>query len=304
MSQMPSTASSADYTIVPRKVAFDWSTAPLHWIPGDPFSSHMVNEFSYLLVPGERFFCRAFNEALPYVTDAKLREDVQAFIRQEAIHSRAHQESIRDYLNPHGINPEPVIARGEKLFMNLLAAEPFGRKPPKFLQKQWLILRVGIVAAVEHYTCGLGLFALRARNWDYSNADPVVTDLFRWHCAEEIEHRTVAFDLYQHLGGNLPTRAALMALVMPLLTYLSVSGTAHLIAQDQSFPREAASPWRPGFWKAFYRGAQAGNTFSLPWLMLHGLGFVHPGYNPINEASTEEAMNYINNSPAVRAFSA
>jgi predicted metal-dependent hydrolase len=294
-------ASSADFTIVPRKVAFNWSSAPLHWIPGDPFSSHAVNEFSYLLVPGEFFFCQAFREALPLVTDDKLRVDVQAFIRQESIHARAHHESICDYLNPHGIDPEPVIQRGEWLFKELLAPKPFGYTVPKLLRKQWLIARVGIVAAVEHYTCGMGVFALRAKNWDYSGADPVVADLFRWHCAEEIEHRTVAFDLYRHLGGTLPTRAALMALVMPLLTYLYVSGTAHLIAQDRAMPREQSSPWRPGFWQAFFRGAQAGNAPSLPWFILHGIGFLRPGYNPINEASTEEALAYINSSPAVRA---
>jgi predicted metal-dependent hydrolase len=27
-------------------------------------------------------------------------------------------------------------------------------------------------------------------------------DLIKWHGSEEIEHRTVAFDLYRHLGGG------------------------------------------------------------------------------------------------------
>ena len=29
--------------------------------------------------------------------------------------------------------------------------------------------------------------------------DPVMFDLLRWHGAEEVEHRSVAFDLFQHL---------------------------------------------------------------------------------------------------------
>ncbi|MGH8518034.1 MAG: metal-dependent hydrolase, partial [Panacagrimonas sp.] len=77
-------------TIIPRKVKFDWNTASLHWLRDDPFTSHAINEFSYLLTQGERFFCRVFREALPLVEDSQLRADVQAFIKQEAIHSRAH----------------------------------------------------------------------------------------------------------------------------------------------------------------------------------------------------------------------
>ena len=292
-------ASSADTRIIPRKVRFDWSGAPLHWLPNDVFSSHAINEFSYLLVPGEFFFCRAFAEALPLVTDERLREDVKAFIQQEAIHARAHEDSIKAYLNPHGIDPDAIVQRGEWLFKELLAAKPFGYAVPKFMQKQWLIMRIGIIAAVEHYTCALGVFVLRAKNWEYNDADPVVADLFRWHGAEEMEHRTVAFDLYQHLGGNLPTREALMTVVMPLLSYLFIDGTAKLMQQDPAVSRSDARVLGLGFWKAFYKAAQAGNSPSFPWMLMHGARFLRRDYNPLHEASTQEALDYIHASPAV-----
>lgn len=92
-------ASSTEYSIRPRKVRFDWSKTPRDWIPGQPFASAFINEINMILPAGEFWFCRLYNQALPYVTDAKLREDVQAFVRQEAMHARAHGSACAEYLS-------------------------------------------------------------------------------------------------------------------------------------------------------------------------------------------------------------
>src|SRR3546814_12194773 len=36
------------------------------------------------------------------------------------------------------------------------------------------------------------------------NADPEPTNMWRWHLAEEFEHRTVCFDVYEELSGLNP----------------------------------------------------------------------------------------------------
>lgn len=76
--------------ITPRSVSFDFSEASIHWIPNDPFSSHTYNAINLLLPACEFWFCRVFNKALPLIQDECLKEDVKAFIKQEAIHARAH----------------------------------------------------------------------------------------------------------------------------------------------------------------------------------------------------------------------
>lgn len=93
-SRKSSGASNTPGRLIPRKVRFDWSDTPVDWIPGHPFASHFINEINLLLPAGEFWFCRLYNQALPLVTDEKLKHDVQMFVRQEAMHARAHGGAV------------------------------------------------------------------------------------------------------------------------------------------------------------------------------------------------------------------
>jgi predicted metal-dependent hydrolase len=72
-------------------VRFDWTGLPMHWIPQEAFASHLLNVLHLLLPEGERFFVKAFAEALPLISDEALREDVLGFIGQQGMHTSAHQ---------------------------------------------------------------------------------------------------------------------------------------------------------------------------------------------------------------------
>lgn len=296
MSRRP--ASSSTHRLVPRKVQFDWSQTPLEWIPGQPFASHFINEINLLLPAGEFWFCRLYNKALPLVTDAKLREDVQAFVRQEAMHARAHASATRDYLNAHGIETESNTRREDWLFETLLADEPFGRRLPRWAERQWLVFRLGIIAAVEHMTCVLGKYVLENKSWDAAGADATLLDLLRWHGAEEVEHRCVAFDLYRHLGGSYPSRYYLALITMPLVYGLWVHGAAHLMKQDPRFTNRRPSVLRPWIWREWLRVSRSGHLPSPIRLVIDELPFFSPWYHPEREASTEDALAYLAASPA------
>lgn len=289
-------ASKTPGKLIPRKVQFDWSETPLDWIPGQPFASTFINEINLLLPAGEFWFCKLYNKALPHITDAKLREDVQMFIRQEAMHARAHAAAIEEYLHAHGIETESNTRQEDKLFEVLLADEPFGRMVPKFMEKQWLVFRLGVVAAVEHMTCVLGNYIIRKNDWE--GADPVLLDLLKWHGAEEVEHRCVAFDVYKHLGGGYLSRYYLAAIAMPAIFGLWVHGAAHLMKQDERFKDKKPSVFRPWIWLEWQRVARTGQLPSLFSLVAKELPFFMPWYDPVKEGSTEEALAYLNSSPA------
>lgn len=298
---IPLLASTSDWPLLPRQVKFDWTNSPLHWIPQDPLASHVLNHFSFTLVRGEYFFCRMFNKALPLITDDKLRDDVKVFIRQEAIHSQAHKESIEQYLQNYGVNVAEQYQRVINLFDNLLADKPLGYTLPQALQKQWLLARVCLVAAAEHYTCALGQYVLTRTDWEARGCDPVVSDLFTWHSAEEVEHRTVSYDLYQHLSGNYLMRAGIMALTAPIFTYLMAVGTIQLANTDDSIPKSQKSFFSLDFWRSWQRADKNGYVPGPVWFMTTALRFFKPGYHPYHEGSTELAVSYINQSPAVLA---
>lgn len=298
-------ASNTVGKLIPRKVQFDWSETPVDWIPGHPFASYFINEINTILPAGEFWFCRLYNKALPYVTDDKLREDMQMFMRQEAMHARAHSGAIETYLKQRGIDTERNTRIMDYLFETALADAPFGRKLPKFLEKQWLVFRLGIIAAVEHMTCVLGTYALENKHWDEAGADPTLLDLIRWHGAEEIEHRSVAFDLYQHLGGRYLSRYYLACIATPMVFGLWVDGAAHIMGQDPRFADKKPALWKPWIWRQWARVGKTGQLPNPLWLMfIKQLPFFSPWYNPVKEGSTEQALAYLNQSPAAARVAA
>jgi Predicted metal-dependent hydrolase len=65
-----------------RMVRFDWSQTPIHWMPDDPFSTHMINVLHLLLPEGERHFIKAVLEASSLVDDPELEAAIKPFIQQ------------------------------------------------------------------------------------------------------------------------------------------------------------------------------------------------------------------------------
>ncbi len=294
--------SSIQYHIKPRKVKFEWQDTPVDWIPNQPFVSYFINEINNILPAGEFWFCRLYNRVLPKITDEKLAEDVRAFIRQEAMHAQAHASANKEYLTVRNIDIQRNLEIMDFLFGKLLADQPLGFKVPKVLDHQWDLFRLGIVATVEHMTCVLGKYALYNKKWAELGADPNMLDLVKWHGAEEIEHRTVAFDLYRHLGGGYISRYYQSVIVIAAVLGLWVDGAAHIMGQDPRFADKKPSLFRPWVWMEWYKiGRQDNQVLPNPiWLVAQQIDYLMPWYDPVKEGNTQDAVNYLNNSPAAK----
>src|SRR5580693_4129289 len=145
----------------PRDVRFDWSGLPLRWIPGEPVASHVLSTLHLLLPEGERWFVRTFKQALPFIRDEELREDVIGFIGQEAIHAEAHQ-GVLDYYTDHGVDTARYLRHMEWLFHRILGDRP-GMAPAG--ERELLIEHVAIVAAIEHFTAMMGASSSTPTRW-------------------------------------------------------------------------------------------------------------------------------------------
>lgn len=295
--------SSINYRIKPRKVKFEWQDTPVDWIPNEPFASYFINEINMILPAGEFWFCRLYNKVLPQITDEKLKADVQAFIRQEAMHAKAHQTANNEYLTVRNIDVSRNLAVMDFLFGKVLADKPFGKEIPQSLSPQWDLFRLGVIATVEHMTCVLGKYVLDNTHWQKLGADAELLDLLKWHGAEEIEHRTVAFDLYHHLGGTYIARYYLSIAVIIGVLGLWVDGAANIMSQDPRFASKKPSVFKPWIWLEWQRTAKRSNSKLMPsplWLIAQQISYLTPWYNPLHSADTAQAIEYLNHSPAAK----
>ena len=161
---------------------------PLRWNGGDAFSSALMNALSLSFPVGEQFFLDSVREGfkqLPPELQDTHREDVKAFVGQEATHRRLH-----DLYNQH-LLAQGMVNHWEKRATKRIA----------YIQRFDIRHAVAATAATEHFTALLAHWLL-SNPWFLDNAEPRLKNLWLWHASEESEHRSTAFDIYLALGGN------------------------------------------------------------------------------------------------------
>ncbi len=276
-----------------RKVEFDLSAVPLHWIPGHPVASHMVSLLNVVLPAAERWFVTTYNEALPLVKDERLAEDMRGFIGQEAVHADTHERALHEFMEARGVDPAPILKQIEYVIGKVLA--PSTSTNPKRRYNQ-LCERLWVIAAIEHYTAVLGDFALNSE-WDEFGADPTMVDLFRWHGSEEVEHRCVAHDVATYFHDSYPARIRAMAMAATMMYSFFERATYYLCRTDP----DARMSW----WKMERLRMRDSKLGLLPeFRTVFGsttLAYFRRDYSPLDVGSTAQAVAYLASSPAARA---
>ncbi|UQI48896.1 metal-dependent hydrolase [Streptomyces sp. HU2014] len=285
------------HSIAPRRVSFEWDGTPLHWVPDEPTATHVMNVLHLLLPAGERWFVKVFKEALPLVRDAALLKDVKGFMGQEATHSVQHAY-VLDHLARQGLDTGPYTRHVDFLFDVLL-----GERPPfgmPLTDREWLRFRLSVIAATEQFTAVLGNWVLDADGLDRAGPDPVMLDLLRWHGAEEVEHRSVAFDMYEHCGGEDPGRYARrvlgMAVTAPMLFYLWGWGARYLVRNDPRLVGRLRYSLRN-----HNRAVEKGLLPSWRELGAAVPRYLRRSYHPSREGSLRKAVAYLATSPGARS---
>jgi hypothetical protein len=117
-------------------------------------------------------------------------------------------------------------------------------------------------------------------------------DLLRWHGAEEVEHRSVAFDVYQHVSGNYLRRLVSMLFTVIGLTIGFAVGGMLLLKADTTTRQRFTL-------RAFRRASRAGHLPSYS-MALHAVPtYLRRDYHPSREGSTAVALAYLVASPGV-----
>jgi len=183
--------------IPPRRLSFDFSPArvPRYYVDGSPFKTTFVTALSSLFPEGEFFFVESVRHYRSRITEPLLKAQVSGFIGQEALHSEAHK-AFNDAATAQGF-PVDKLDRDVGILLRVVK-----RVTPAIAQ-------LAVTACLEHYTAVFTEMLLR--DSDVSETfSPEIRDLYLWHALEENEHKTVAFDVYEAVGGGYLLRAATM----------------------------------------------------------------------------------------------
>jgi predicted metal-dependent hydrolase len=196
---VPPSASSAAHAIPVRRMQFPQPDAadfqPLY-IGGNSALSYIHTALGLYAAYLEPFVVKSFRGVIDRIQDPMLRESVDRFCRQEAQHYQRHTDFNRIVLAQGYPGLQARLDRVKGDFERFLA-----ERSDRF--------RVAFTVGFESYATASALHALRVGWYDNEFTLQPWGELFKWHMLEEIEHRQVAEDVYEHLFGGTAYRGAM-----------------------------------------------------------------------------------------------
>jgi len=176
--------------IAPRRFRIDYSDSheiSKHWVQNNGFLTHWMNAYTLTIPGGEDFNVRTIRSYIDNISDEKLKSTAQGFVAQELSHGKAHEKFL-NVLDKQGYNSKVFLSIYN--FVSFKVLEPLSTK----------LSKLAFVVAIERINEIIAEVNLEAGLLDDSPKQAAL--LYQWHFAEEIEHKSVAFDIYQDVSGN------------------------------------------------------------------------------------------------------
>lgn len=258
----------------------DFSNIRPHWAPHFEFVQR-ANASSTIPSYVEPYLVKVMLKAKAQLDPAEkeLHQDLAIFIKQEAQHCKQHN-AFNERLRTSGY-PD-LIAHEKQLEADL----------NRFLETKSLKFNLAYADGFE------AMGALGATMWFgaydkyLAGADQEAVDLWRWHMAEEYEHREVAFKIYQALYGKydllngwLYRVYGFLFAVVHLMGYGKRVGK-YLLDQDRETMTPAERAASVAREKEF---AKTTGKKAIPEL----LKVLSPSYNPANTKAPEGVGPYL-----------
>lgn len=246
-------------TITVRRPEFEWpDDLPVIPDPDDPQRSCETLGLSFTLPYLEPYLIRTMRVAAKEVSDDGLRADIKAFSGQEAQHFKNHaavNDIVRAQLS------EPAAAEMRALEDGLEADYR------RFTAEKSLAFNLAYAEGFEAMTFSLARTSMQGGVGDA----PMTkwTELMAWHLAEEIEHRTVTFDTYEHIVGKYPYR-------LVVGTWAQLHYMRYLLAMATVAYRDQVDPGITGRRVKLEAAKRGWRTGSLPGT----LRAMSPRYDP------------------------
>lgn len=222
-------------TIVVRKdldFGLDSDDIPRYWMAGDAYRTRVFDAIQATFPDGERYFISAVRAFRDRIKDPELLQAVKDFTMQEGQHGQVHTR-YNERLRRQGIDVEAFVKHTRAMCDGRLQ-----RLSPEY--------NVALTAALEHFTAMMAdlFFAEKAV---LEGADPRVRAMFAWHAIEEMEHKSVAYDVMQQIAGvGYFTRVLAMTHATASFSLYSVVAPWFMLAMDGYTVRERVSLYGRG----------------------------------------------------------
>jgi len=259
-----------------RKPEIDFSNVAAIWAPANPGFGHRYDAASILLPYLEPYLIRVMRDAQQRLEEKgldtdKIRNDIDLFNKQEGQHYQLHNR-YNDYLKSYypGLEEfeQEIKADFERMY-----------------REDSLEFNLGYSVGFE--TIGpisTGLWFTLAKE-ARQGADPNVDALWGWHLAEEFEHRHVAHEVYQALGGGWRFRQKMFSYQAKHLGGFAGRVIAHMMEEDDRvgrFPlQEAQQRWQRFKRRFTLHALPKMLSVSMPW------------HNPANAKAPKESLEML-----------
>lgn len=193
--------------------------------PGNVAVSDFVNALTFTAPAFEPYFIRAFNDALPSITDERLRADTRLFMKQESQHTRHHVAHLAMLLRKF---PELEEVRDA---INASYRDMYETRPLRF--------HLAYTASVELAFGPIARFIIANRDALFAGGDDRIASFVLWHFVEEFEHRNCAIDVFRSVVGSHVYRLSTVRETVRHLTEMSLLTTrafARLAAEGKIAP--------------------------------------------------------------------
>lgn len=174
--------------LVERTVSFEYpADLRAGWHSTMPELACVANAVSLMMPYLEPYVVRAVREALPHL-EPELAVEARAYIAQEAQHHTQHRrfnELIAAQVRGVGAVESMLRRTFDRLWRT--RSERF---------------HLAYAAAAEAGAYGVARWVERHHAELFRDADPTVASLYLWHLAEEVEHKAVAYDVFEEVDGS------------------------------------------------------------------------------------------------------
>lgn len=219
----------ADVPILPRNREYDIARClERDWFDNHAFKTAWFNAMSITFPLGEKFFIDSVRHYSSQIDDPKLADEIRRFCGQEGFHRREHDRYNRTLCQLRGYDLNYLEGRLEK---NIA----LGNKYLSPLQQ------LAATAAFEHITAIMAESGLADDGPMVNVVEQSMQDLWDWHAVEEMEHKSVAFDVYRAVGGTEKMRKNAMRKATFFLLLDVTFGLVHMLRRDKKM-------WSPRLW--------------------------------------------------------